>query len=344
MKRLVPVLGVLGAGCGSDVSVGTTKVVHHYEEVIVEVPVETDLSEEAPDDSTDATEDLPYIVDDPRSDDTPLATVEEIELALEEALAMVMRTDPAEAFPVILNAMASGDGYCPYYYDTYAALYGYDYWYGGCVTADGDRHEGTVYGKDDLPYDSAYYDVHRYSWWQSDYGIQMADGQRFDMTGYLYTWDSTYISTGERIVYLTTRGFSLVWQGGAWDDTWMGSQRSFDYVATARQTAAGDVYLDIDGSLSTGDGRIEAILFDDVFLHTAGYGATCEAEPSGTISVRLDDGRWYDVLFDGAAYPGASVFPPDCDGCGEVWSRGESLGRVCPDLTVLYDWEGRPWD
>jgi len=348
MKRTPILLSLALFGCGSDVSVGTTKVVHHYVEVPAEAeapePTDTDDTPQDVQDDDEEPDDLPYVVDDPADDADPLASPEDITLAVEEALALVIDTDPELAFPAIQDALTHGDAYCPYYNTSYAETYGYDYWYGGCTSEAGDHHEGTIYGKDDLPYASSYYEMNRYGWWQSDYGIQMADGQRFDVTGYLYTWDAIYIPTGERIVSITTRGFGVHWQGGAWSDTWLGDQRNLDFVAYMRNTVDGEVYLDIDGSLSTGGGPVEAVLFDDVFLHSAGYGADCELEPSGRISVRLDDGRWYDVHFDGAAYQGASVFPPDCDGCGEVWSRGELLGTACPDLSALSEWEGRPWE
>jgi len=339
-------LAVLALGCGSDIGVTQTKVMHH----VIEVPVESDgPADPGPDEGDDTDvpdeqvdDDLPYVVDDPADDSTPLATLEEIDTALAEALALAMETDPDIAFPAIQAALAHRDDGCPFYNTTYADTYGYDYWYGPCTNDAGDTHEGLLYGIDNQPYNSIYYEMNRYGWWQADYGVNMSDGERFDVTGYIYTFDGIYYN-GEHIIYLTANGFGASWQGGEWGDTWLGDQRNLDYVASTRSTPEGEVFFSIDGSVSTGGGRIEAILFDDVFVHSEGYGAECPAEPSGRISIRLDDDRWYDVLFDGGAYQGASVFPPDCDGCGEVWSRGESIGTVCPDLSALTDWEGRPW-
>jgi len=336
----------LSAGCGTDVGVSHTKVVHHVVTVPAagqDTPVSSDEGADSGTPGDQAHDDLPYIVDDTDDEDDPAASLEEIDAALSEALSLAMDTDPELAFPAIQDALSHTDGACPFFNQAYSDSYGYDYWYGPCTTTDGDSHEGLLYGIDDQPYASTYYEMNRYGWWQADYGVQMADGERFDVTGYLYTFDGDYY-TGERIIYVTAAGFGMRWTGGEWADTWLGEQRSLDYVSTTRANPEGEVYFSIDGSVSTGGGRIEAVLFDDVFFHTEAYGSECASEPSGRISIRLDDDRWYDVLFDGGAYPGATVFPPDCDGCGEVWSRGESLGTVCPDLSALSDWEERPWN
>ena len=59
--------------------------------------------------------------------------------------------------------------------------------------------------------------------------------------------------------------------------------------------------------------------------------------------MRDSEGEWYDVNFQGPPYQGARVLPNDCDGCGQVYYRGELLGEVCPDFSILTDWEDRPW-
>ena len=61
------------------------------------------------------------------------------------------------------------------------------------------------------------------------------------------------------------------------------------------------------------------------------------------MSIRDADGEWYQAIFDGPAFQGAEVFPPDCDGCGEVWFRGQRLGEVCPDFSAFTDWQDQPW-
>jgi hypothetical protein len=49
----------------------------------------------------------------------------------------------------------------------------------------------------------------------------------------------------------------------------------------------------------------------------------CGAHPSGALSLRGDDGRWYDLAFT------------DCSGCGRVDFEGQDLGAACADITAL---------
>ena len=63
----------------------------------------------------------------------------------------------------------------------------------------------------------------------------------------------------------------------------------------------------------------------------------------GNQQARDNAGQWYDVLFDGPLEYGEQVDPDLCDGCGQVWYRGEPLGEACVDFSHLLDWSGRPW-
>jgi hypothetical protein len=78
-------------------------------------------------------------------------------------------------------------------------------------------------------------------------------------------------------------------------------------------------------------------------MATAAWGSDCPQEPSGTLAIRDEANEWYTVAFDGPSYAGGETFPAACDGCGEVWYRGTSLGLVCPDLSTLTQWERSPW-
>lgn len=65
-------------------------------------------------------------------------------------------------------------------------------------------------------------------------------------------------------------------------------------------------------------------------------GETCTKEPFGSLSVRLTDETWLDMIFLGASEEASS---PDCDGCARLFVRGLETGTVCPDLSFL--WDGR---
>jgi hypothetical protein len=99
----------------------------------------------------------------------------------------------------------------------------------------------------------------------------------------------------------------------------------------------------VDGGVSGFDGEIGAVVFDAVLLVDAGWGGACPSEPGGVISVRDVQGGWYDILLDGPAEWGGTSDPDLCDGCGEAFYRGESIGSVCADFPALLGWEGTPW-
>ena len=105
----------------------------------------------------------------------------------------------------------------------------------------------------------------------------------------------------------------------------------------------GGKYIYFDGSVSDPGGTLSGVYMSELLMANADGGSDCVLEPAGLVSVRDHDGNWYDVEFHGSPYWGASVFPLECDGCGEAWYRGEYLGEVCPDFTPLTDWEESPW-
>lgn len=115
------------------------------------------------------------------------------------------------------------------------------------------------------------------------------------------------------------------------------------YYSASDYVDEGGRVMELDGDLAGFEGSVTAVTFDRVYMYSASVGGACELEPSGTLSVRAEDGGWYDVDFQGPSDSDAIAFPPDCDGCGQVFYRGEWLGEVCPDLTPLLNWELEPW-
>jgi hypothetical protein len=49
------------------------------------------------------------------------------------------------------------------------------------------------------------------------------------------------------------------------------------------------------------------------------------------------------VSFDGPGEFGQPYDGAGCDGCGEVWFRGEPAGQACVDFSGLLDWTEAPW-
>ena len=103
-------------------------------------------------------------------------------------------------------------------------------------------------------------------------------------------------------------------------------------------------YIYLNGGVSGFVGDTTAILFDQVVLIEGTLGGPCPQEPYGTISVRGEEGEWYDVLFDGPDPNNEwQLDPTECDGIGHAFFRGESIGEVTVDFTGLYLWEESPW-
>lgn len=273
----------------------------------------------------------------------PLLSLPEVEDAMELGFRTIMGADPNDVFEVFQDVLADGDAdrSCPYWYETYYELYGYDYWYGGCTSDSDIYYDGSIYGIDYEPYSSGYYNYHRNAWWYGDWGAEYPDGQRWDISGYFRAYDYTYTYYPYRVNYLGFTG-DVGWTGDDYEHTWFAGGASVDFAMSTMDYPAYGSYVTISGGMSSLSGDATTIHFTDFYIGTQGY-SDCEDEPSGTISIRDSDGEWYQAVFDGPAYDGAEVFPPDCDGCGEVWFRGEKLGEVCPAFTVFTDWSETPW-
>jgi hypothetical protein len=297
----------------------------------------------APDTAADTGDDDPseYTYDDDGFEPTLDASA--VEAAVGDAIAQVFAIDPNTIFDSFERVVNSGDSACPYYYDDYYELYGYDYWYGGCTASNDIVFDGWIYGYDygdSLDYGS--YKYHRYGWWYGDFAAADARDGDYDLSGYLYfadyeyTYGLRYFSTSITGAARSTMGLEA--------DSWMVQDLSLALVLSGGYYPSYGSYVDLSGGVSGFEGDVQSVSFDGVHMADEGWGSDCPVEPSGSIGVRDGEGEWYEVFFDGPAYSGAMVFPPDCDGCGEVWWRGESLGTACPDLTGLTSWEGTPWE
>jgi hypothetical protein len=283
----------------------------------------------------------PYIYED---ETPPDALLDEagVARALEEALSTFFtEMDPFLALEALDAAVAVGDGYCPYRYEEYEELYGYQYLYGGCSAAGGTSFEGYIYG-DHIPgfWSSVYY-YPDYGWWYGDMTME-GEAEAFTLTGYwnMYRWE--ILEPAQTYVYVNSTGDAL-WEGETYGDTWLGWGMSTAYTLSGGFDPQLGSWLQIDGGVSALPGETDSLWMDGVFIGSAGHGSTCPLEPSGTLSVRDAAGGWYDVDFQGPSYAGASSFAPECDGCGDIWYRGEPFGQACLDFSPLTTWIGSPW-
>ena len=144
-------------------------------------------------DSGGTTEDLPsdYVYDDTTTA-TALLDADGVADAIQEALGSFLEMDPFLLLTAVDDAVDADDATCPYHYTEYEALYGYDYWYGDCSTADGSDFAGSLYGIHYDPFESYGYLYDGYGWWYGDMAIDRADGQSFDLSGYWSMYQYTY--------------------------------------------------------------------------------------------------------------------------------------------------------
>ena len=297
-------------------------------------------------------EDLPsdYIYDE--DDVTASITLAQIEQGVSDGVVAMLSIDPDvmhDSYNAIIDqSMAdaiAGDADCPYYYESYWTTYGYFYWYDSCEAKDDTEFSGYGYSYNYDPYWYAtYYYYTDVSYLYGNMSVTTPEGYVFEGSGYSYHQEYTYNETYHS-VYAYVYG-NWAYDGPEADDTWLQQGLSVNtYVSGAAYSGVSEPtsQLSLTGSVAGLPGDINTVVMTDTFIYTAAYGSPCDKEPSGQISVRDAQGEWYDVQFQGPPYIGATVFPSDCDGCGQVYFRGAYLGDVCPDFTPMTNWEVRPW-
>jgi hypothetical protein len=286
------------------------------------------------------TEPLPGAYVNDADEPEPVLSLQEIGTGIENALREMLELDPVVFHDVYRELRSWEDENCPVYLDYDTS----DYWYDTCVTDEGASFVGSA---STYRYDP-YVDENGYTWEQhgyisADFSIETPDGEVLEGTGYSHFYEGIYPDSNYHFHYTRAWG-RFRWNGPGSSDTWLSSGRSFDFYlhATSYPTYPG-IYLSHYGGVAGMDGPVNAYVAESFILYSEGLGSACEVEPSGTISVRDEDGNWYDVDFDGPAYWGGWAFAPECDGCGSVWFRGQYIGETCVDFSPMLSWGDRPW-
>jgi len=297
----------------------------------------------APDDAGEAKDPYspaPYIVPE---EEPPQAdfSAEEVELALVEAIDRATSLTGDKVFPAYQAVMSGADTDCPNYYEQDGNVY----WYDVCTSSAGTQYNG---------YSFYYY----YEGWDDGYGqyytgdalfgvaqVWDADGHLFEAGGTAY--DLIVEGDGYMYWYSVAQG-AFSYDGPEAEGTWLEDGLAPDMVQYVYYVPEGDArgYV-MSGSVSGLSGGFTSAVFDENMILDATlasyFGADCSLEPGGIVSLRDDEGNWYDIVFDGPTNDDGSTPIGECDGCGEAFFRGESLGRACADFTGLNAWEGAPW-
>lgn len=281
----------------------------------------------------------PYIVPE---EDPPTASFSaaELEGAIAEALSLAVALNGSAVFPSYFAVMEGADEDCPNYYETDGNVY----WYDVCTSSHGTEFNGYsfYYYYDHYdPGDGGIYTGHAVA------GVAQvwdAAGHTFEAGGTAY--DLLIEGDGYQYWYSVAQG-GFSYDGPEADGTWLEEGLAPDMVQTVYYVPDADAKgYALQGSVSGLTGTFSSAVFDGVTMLDstfATYYDACPLEPGGLVSLRDNDGAWYDVLFDG--YTDAQPTTPEdlCDGCGQAYFRGEALGEVCVDFTGLNTWEGAPW-
>lgn len=283
----------------------------------------------------------PYVVDDDPIE--PTWTLDEVGAAIEQAVDSLALVRAQSIFEAYESLLASRTSTCPYTNPDYAELYGVDYWYDTCAVPDGTSYAGFGYGYVNRAVDQGQYVYDLSAYLYADLAITRADGSTFAAGG-------TASQTLYRDVWYgyAVNGYSLAGEF-AWDapeaaGTWLAQGLSVSlYVQAVEYPTYPATSLYVDGGVSRLDGVTDTVEFIALYAESTALGTPCASEPGGAVRVRDERGDWYEVYFQGPLNGTDTAFPPECDGCGEVWFRGERLGLTCPDLSGLYAFGASRW-
>ena len=278
--------------------------------------------------SLDVDSPSPYVVDDP-DPITPSLSLSELESGIGEAVQGLYAYHALPIADAYAAAYAFADGDCPTVYEDDE---GNAWWYDSCETAGGAQFEGEAY----------------YAEW-----TEWEDGTEWQGVEF---WGSAAIVTSSGDAFQASGGAYAGWGQNDWGNSmWSGVEGTFTWDgATGQSWLAQGVapelsmwmehvpeldgrFLWMNGGVSSLDGAFETIALSDFAIGDDNIGWPCD-EPAGSVSVRDDEGQWYDIVFDGNSDEW-TFEEGTCDGCGAVWFRGEYLGDACPDFSSLTTWE-----
>ncbi len=243
----------------------------------------------------------------------------------------------APVFQAYEASLEHSDDSCPDWYEQDGNVF----WYSYCTSETGAYYDGYgftyVYEDSDLFGDGGLWDALVMSGAAT---ITTPDGSTFHYGGY------AYLAEGYNEDYAADTYYSAVAGAFTWDSvdasgSWIADGASPAYALYILDSGQYGKAVYMAGSASMQEGPASAIDVGELSLYGSDWGFPCELEPAGTISVRSLKGTWVDVVYD--VDPSTWALDGECDGCGEGFVNGDSIGQVCSDFSGLLDWDGAPW-
>lgn len=274
----------------------------------------------------------------PPEGDAPLFDAATVAGGIEEGVALALELTGEPVLAGYFASLEEADADCPSWYEQDGNVFWYDY----CTSDSGAFFDGYGFY---YPYLDADLDGSGVLW-TGDYLYGVAS---------VTSSDGAWYHAGGGVQVLDGRGeeddvnaaMSQVQGGFAWTDdraagTWLGTGLVPDLYVYGIEYAAHDARgLYVTGGVSGLTGGVSAVLFAENLIYDLALGSPCAAEPTGSIQVRDEAGRWWVVTFD---TPEEGAVDRDaCDGCGTVTYAGEEVGEVCVDFSSWLAWEVSPW-
>lgn len=259
----------------------------------------------------------------------------DVEEALQLAVDGLASLDTDPVLNAYHDAMDSGEGYCPAYYEQD----GNTFWYASCSTSDGTTYDG--YGF--YNYYEDYITDDDGNVWDTEYisgaaTVHEPSGSVFHVGGYVQrSW--TENAGGWQAHSDNYAGSFRVDDSpaGSWLD--QGLQPAIGIYRAWKAGSGGGAYFVAQGALGgLGNDGLVAAETDNLLAATQSVGVPCELEPAGTLTVRTANGGWWDITFD--MNPETYALEGECDGCGTVTdAAGAVQGQACADFSPLLSTE-----
>ncbi|MFT5682289.1 MAG: hypothetical protein ACI8RZ_003207 [Myxococcota bacterium] len=275
------------------------------------------------------------------SDPVAQLTPEQLSDGITAVLDVIFRIDPESLHQAQNSSTDEMEGNCPFTSNTTDTTI----WYGQCETKSGAVFSGSVDYANLSAYTEGRYAYSEYALWIGSASVSYTDGNSLWAAGRSEEYIRQHSETGTKESYHQIYG-NFTWSHPSAEGSWLAEDYGMVIVLEGQEYTTGGTAVMLNGSMSGVGGDASVWQVSDFLLYDSdvdGVASSCTLEPSGVISAQDADGHWYDVYFQGPGTTDVSSFPPECDGCGQLYFNDALLGEVCPDFSSVLSWSDAPW-